>query len=320
MIYDVNYFKLFNTVFKKGAKTKDKLSFIRISNSEKNNSRKKTFSSQRKVSTIQNYIGFPPGLADDCTVNYLYRTYYDASGYLYLEEFEYVSHTCPSSGSSGGDGEGSGSAESGGFYGGNGIYYLPSIEDPDIADLNKYINCFSPTTTSNPIFKVKILVQEPDWQINSSSGLVNGVGHACIQLTKDNVTQVIGFYPAGAPFSQLFNQDVISTLKDNGGGDFYSTVSATYDLSSANFSNILSYLQSFNTNTYTYNLYTQNCVDFVKKVCAQGGIILPNTNASGPTDSSPAQLGADFRSMKLSGYNNISTNATYAPSSKGPCN
>jgi hypothetical protein len=199
-------------------------------------------------------------------------------------------------------------------------YYLPGREDPNISNISDYIKCFGTIQSSASTYKISVFVQEPSFGVNSSSGLINGVGHVAIGLAKDNITQIVGFYPAGALFSQLTNQNVLGQLKDNGSGNFNYTVSATYTVTPANFTNVINSLNTFNGSNYSYNLFSQNCTNFVSDLCQQGGITLPQSNASGPTEKSPGQLGQDLRNQKSqTGNNNINTTGGKAPTSKGPC-
>ncbi|WP_423147039.1 hypothetical protein [Rubrolithibacter danxiaensis] len=200
------------------------------------------------------------------------------------------------------------------------IPFLPGRGDPKITDIRNYTKCFGNVLANSAPLTITVYVQEPDYGVNSSSGLVNGIGHVCVGLSNGKTTQVIGFYPGGGPVSLISNQFVYSALRDNGTGNFHYTVSSSYRVSPGQFNSAINFLNSFSPNTYTYNLYERNCSNFVYDLCKTSGINLPSSNASGPTDRSPGQLGKDLRNVYNStGNNSINPNGGTAPKSSGPC-
>ena len=181
---------------------------------------------------------------------------------------------------------------------------LPGNSDPDIRDINAFLIPFGIRQYPTSSYSITVFVQEPSYGVNSSAGFVNGTGHTCIALTKDNITQVIGFYPKGGYTSLITGQNVYSTLKDNGTGNMHFTSSKTFYLYNDEFEKALEFLKRYNPNQYTYNLFSRNCTNFAYDVCSYIGFQLPASNASGPTERSPGQLGSDLRKEKY--YNNDS--------------
>lgn len=55
------------------------------------------------------------------------------------------------------------------------------------------------------------------------------------------------------------------------------------------------------------------------EIANKAGINLPYSDAAGPIERSPGQLGQDLR-IQINNLNNINNQPGFAPRSNGPCN
>ena len=218
-------------------------------------------------------------------------------------------------------GGGGGSASGGGGITPIPVPVFPDINSPKIQSIKMYTNCFGSLNTSSSNYILTVFVQEP---LSGSGSSVfptllggYGVGHAFIGITKDNITQIIGFYPSGgsigAGLSTISGNNVYSELHDNSSTLY--TIKNSYSINANGFNNLLGFLNNFDPNIYTYNLFNNNCTNFVFDAAFNAGVSLPFSGNGNLIDKSPAQLGQDLRNEGSSTYS-----SNNAPVGNGPCN
>jgi hypothetical protein len=216
-----------------------------------------------------------------------------------------------SSGTSGGDGTGTGDPNSNytnldyldplyGTSGGGTVYDSPppavitwEMDDSDkkpAIDIEKYLKCFDNIPDAGATYQVKIYVdipvnQTPDVLIGTSQSTGEfGPGHVFMKLTKFNgsqsVSQAFGFYPANGLKSASMNA-VPSKMVDDGNAqgtqhEFNASLSMS-NWSGAEFNQLIQQIRTNSSRQYELDQF--NCANFVA-TCINS--VKPGTVASDP--------------------------------------
>ncbi len=170
--------------------------------------------------------------------------------------------------------------------------YIPGQDNAPI-DVKKFIKCFGTTHDLHDSYKFSVYVDQP---INGStaSSSAGNVGHAFIGITKTtsigSFTQYIGFYPENnysgfLPFGSKF--------VDN--SQYSYDVSISFNIPYSDFSYLLEELKGYNQN---YNVWTNNCTNFVLQMADAANVYVPNTGGNSVISKTPGQLGEDLRIYK----------------------
>jgi hypothetical protein len=134
-------------------------------------------------------------------------------------------------------------------------------------------------------------------------------GHAFVTLEKDNgfsgekTTTTAGFYGVSPLNGVMWGKTFEGAVKD----DSKTRVdgSATMALSKDAYESAASYLGEIkgyaDKGDTSYNLYTYNCVDFVRGVFSAAGISVPECGVVGPYLSNPNSLHSYFEGLKKEG-------------------
>jgi hypothetical protein len=199
-----------------------------------------------------------------------------------------------------------------------------------IADIAAYFGCFTNGPSPDHSYSVQVCVDQPEdgtrqaWGLtpgglagSSAAGNLIDAGHTFLVLTENNqgniITRSVGFYPATSVGP---GSSVQGVLGNDQAHDY--NISVTFNVSSAQFFNILNYVELGNNPGYDYNLSTNNCSTFAIHAVATGGITLPATLGTWPGGSGndPGDLGEDIRAM---GSPNVNTVENPHPNT-GICN
>jgi hypothetical protein len=213
-------------------------------------------------------------------------------------------------GSIGGGGFGSGGA--GSFGAGITVAFAPP--DNPIANIADYLKCFTNVGGSDHTYTVTVCVEQPvpntraTWETvsggpvgSSNAGNVVDVGHTFLIFTEQyggtTITRNVGFYP-----SRNVNPASASAqgwLNNNEKSPY--NISATFTVTNAAFTTMLSSVARGNDPGFNYNLNSENCTTFALQTLASGGIFLPSTIGTWPggMGNNPGDLGEDIRQMNL---------------------
>ena len=220
-------------------------------------------------------------------------TYYDSCSWNWVSDTPAIEYDLPTDWDGGG-GSGSGS--------GTIVITGPDIKITNVADFLKCINKAQGATLT-------VYAAQP--QPNNSVAY-NGtyVGHAFISLSQGGQTKVIGYYPISNNIYPLINPSGKSVYGNDTSHGY--NVSYSKNISSAQLSSIVNYINSKDGSTYHLDNY--NCTDFAIEVGNLGGMNLPDSYGTWPQGggSNPGALGQHLRT--LSGNKNSMGNL-YAPSS-----
>lgn len=179
-----------------------------------------------------------------------------------------------------------------------------------VASLPDYMHCF--TNSPGASYQVEVCVDQPNagtrdpWGLTYPADALGGsnpfdVGHAFLVLTEtdgyNTTVRNIGFYPGSTimPWSGsvpgVFNNDEMHPYN----------ISAAFNMTAANFFNLLAYVQ--NSTGQNYNLSTNNCTTWVLNALSQGHIYLPSTFGYWPwgMGNDPGDLGEDIRNSNAPG-------------------
>jgi len=183
-------------------------------------------------------------------------------------------------------------------------------------DPKAYMNCFGSLPDIGSKETITVYVVEPQPGLPFNIG-VNSVGHTAIGLTKtyngQTITQTVGFYPTS---SKLAATGSAAKVVDNSQLNY--TVSITYNVLPFEFNAIANYIAN---PPATYNLYTNNCTNFVYNACTAGGITLPDPTGNlgmFQTGMCPAALGSSI--SDVASVTNANVNGGQTGQSHGPCN
>lgn len=253
--------------------------------------------------------------------------YIDSEGgvniYSYQEcDYEIYDDGYYPDGGGGGGGVPAGDPLGGGGGGGGSESTAPEmtaeLPDQPKAPINPkaFINCFGSLPDVGSTESITVYVQEPQPGLPFNYG-VNSVGHTAISLSKtyngQTITQTVGFYPVTA---KLAPTGTTAKVVDNTNLNY--TVSVTYNVLPFEFNAIANYIANPPS---TYNLYTNNCTNFVYNACLQGNITLPDPTGNVglfQTGMTPGALGASIRDVAP--VLNTNTNGGTVGQSHGPCN
>lgn len=214
-----------------------------------------------------------------------------------------------SSGSTGGGGEGGGTSGGGSLplRPANVNYMIPP-GNSIIQSIAQYFDCFTSVGGSDHTYTVSVCVNQPDpgtrtpwtWQSgvgqSSAAGTPVNVGHTFLILGESYggtvITRNIGFYPT----TMVWPLSPASPGAFNNDGSHPYNVSGTMQVTNAQFSQILNYIESENIPGITYNLNSFNCTTFAINAMAAAGIYLPNTKGTWAdgTGDDPGDLGQDI--------------------------
>jgi len=225
-------------------------------------------------------------------------------------------------GSGGGEGGSSGSTGGGGggASGGGGlplrpanVNYMILPGNSIIQSVAQYFGCFTNTGGSDHSYTVSVCVNQPQpgtrtpWTFqsgvgqSSAAGTPVNVGHTFLILSESYggtvITRNIGFYPT----TVVWPLSPSSPGAFNNDGSHPYNVSGTMQVTNAQFSQILNYIESENIPGITYNLNSFNCTTFAINAMAAAGIYLPNTKGTWAdgTGDDPGDLGQDIASGQI---------------------
>ena len=205
-----------------------------------------------------------------------------------------------------------------------------------IKSIKTYFQCFTNVGGSDHTYTITVCVDQPapgsrtPWTTSGSgssgSSASNNpvdVGHTFLLLTETyngtTITRNVGFYPA----------DNVSPLQVTSQGALNDDETSTYNISgsfnvtNAQFFNILNFISQGNTAGYLYNLNTNNCTTFVLNAVAQAGINLPRTTGTWPNGAGtdPGDLGEDIRNNNIPGMTlNLAGGSATSHYNVGQCN
>ena len=282
------------------------------------------------------------------------ETCYEISGYNYSEDDPDDGYSWTESGGceysflpEGGGGGGTGSSTSVGGGGGssgtagggllplrpaNATYMIPPGNSV-IPSVSQYFECFSNVGGTDHTYTVSICVNQPDpgtrtpWTFqsgvgqSSAAGTPVNVGHTFLILSESSggttITRNIGFYPT----SLVWPLGPSSPGAFNNDGSHPYNISGTMQLTNAQFSQILNYIESENIADITYNLNSFNCTTFAINAMAAAGIYLPNTKGTwaGGTGNDPGDLGQDIATGQVPNMS-VSTAPLTNHANVGTCN
>lgn len=251
-----------------------------------------------------------------------YLVGYDNTGVEVIHEYLFSSGNCAGISNQGtpwGGGGGTPTTGGGGSGGGGGMLTPNTVlvvsPDKPIIDILDYIKCFN--LNQSATFTVYARQPVPGhtdtwkWPLGAARP---DVGHTFISITQNGITRVFGFYPSSFAAPGVDSPGAFG----NNSGDNY-TVSITTIIAPNNVLNLIQYIISHTSSTYSLDNY--NCTDFGIGAAAATGLQLPDTygtwgGLSG--GSNPANLGQDMRNMVLpSGASRGS--ARTAPPNQGGC-
>jgi len=206
-----------------------------------------------------------------------------------------------------------------------------------IANISQYFGCFTSGSSPSQTYGVQVCVDQPVPGTRQAWGFTNeglgsslvgnnpvDVGHTFIILTENNggtiITRNVGFYPTGfvspTPASYATTQGMLNDDEDHG----YNISLTINNLSSTQFSGILSALSLGNNQGYSYDINSDNCTTMILTALNNNGISLPMTQGSWPGGGGldPGDLGEDIRQMTL-GPNMSRSTVSSAHPNTGSC-
>lgn len=233
-------------------------------------------------------------------------------------------------GSMGGGGT-SGVGENPGISVANAVTVLPGKNV--IANFKDYSKCFDNVPGTDHSYQVTVCVSQPEpgtrttWTFNpvsggsSSANDIVGVGHTFLTLSEispsNSIVRNVGFYPT-------VNVDPLTTSSvgalNNDEMHEYN-VAVTINLTSSEFTSLLSYISQVGSSKLSYDLNGFNCTTFALNALSNIGIYLPRTIGTWPNGSGvdPGDLGEDLREMALTSKMTRSVNQK-PHVNKGTCN
>lgn len=197
-----------------------------------------------------------------------------------------------------------------------------------ITSVPDYLHCF--TSSAGATYQVTICVAQPvpgsrtPWSGAAppdvmETGNPADVGHTFLVLTEANggtnyTTRNIGFYPAQAIWPWSGN---VKGAFNNDGLHHYN-IAATFNVTAANFMNIIAYINSVQSSPY--NLSTFNCTTFALNALEAGHIYLPRVYGYWPGGMGldPGDLGEDIRASKAPGIQKSTSDEIH--NNMGSCN
>lgn len=171
-------------------------------------------------------------------------------------------------------------------------FYLPPPDRP-IENINKYIDCFTPTKKA----KVTFYADQP---INGTSlefSVKEKAGHAFVTIQQSingsTITRTLGFYSRGR-VDPFFSTTGVSQLGDNSNEDY--DVKLTVDVTGSQLASILEIIREFNP---VYDLEKYNCTNFVLDISDAAGLHINRTIGKWVVGSglNPGNFGQDLKSI-----------------------
>jgi len=180
-----------------------------------------------------------------------------------------------------------------------------------ITDRPAHLRCFNRSQGATLTIFVDQPVPNDD---DANSGLRN-VGHAWISITQGGITRTFGYYPDG--IVHPYSPTEVATLGFDDGHPF--DVSLQIQITASELSQILNYAINMPA---TYNLDTNNCVNFVIESCGAAGITLPENTGTwlGGGGLNPGRFGQDLRNLDIPNKSETHDNdGGTAPLDNGTC-
>ena len=219
---------------------------------------------------------------------------------------------------------------------GNGVLTV-NIPPPDnpIDNIQAYFRCFTNSSSIDHTYSVTVCVSQPvpgsrsPWAFtsggpvgSSAAGNPINTGHTFIIFSENSagsiITRNVGFYPLGIVNPSYPSDQGI--LDDNEKTSY--NISMTYNVTNAQFFNMLNYASLGNNPGYIYNLNTNNCTTFAIHTLAAGDITLSSSQGVWPGGGhgyDPGDIGEDIRNMPLPSNASRNTVSNSHPN-QGSCN
>lgn len=152
-------------------------------------------------------------------------------------------------------------------------------------NIREIVNCFHQAGGGRS-YSITIYVEQPAenaWAPWNPTNTDAKVGHTFFKLsmqTYNNTTveRIVGYYPKNSSINPVFGDHTDEGVFKNDNGRSFDVSITFNNVSSYNFSDVLTYLEYMNSTTY--NLNTQNCTDIGLQVARRAGYTLPDPQAT----------------------------------------
>jgi hypothetical protein len=165
-------------------------------------------------------------------------------------------------------------------------------------DPHKWIDDFNAATKDVAEFEVTVYCDQPGKGGDKDAYEDGDVGHTFVQISGGGQSITGGFYPASGYSSLDVLRDATKDGKLVDDKDHPWDVKKTYKVKFADVEKMKKKWKEWKTKKY--NLRAANCTDFVKDVCAAGGVTLPGGTSnwpspmSGTSSSNPGAMGEEL--------------------------